>query len=252
MTKTHIIVCVHSAINSFERRNTVRKTWARDQTGLPLQVIFLLGTDQYHHQKQEEIQKESQRYLDILQEDFVDTYANLTLKSMFMLKFVENSADDIKYVMKVDDDSYLNLKRLVDYVSIMEKRCHPKCILGRVLGANSPVIRPNEHDEFTVGWEVPTYMYNQTTFPNAVSGSGYLISRASVPCLYENGLQTPYINLEDIFITGLAASKCQVKLKNSQWFHYVGKQTNLVRHQDILIHGLKEEGRMKQLFDKLH
>ena len=66
------------------------------------------------------------------------------------------------------------------------------------------VIRPKTHNrKYTIGWEVPWYIYNSTTFPNAVSGSGYLISISSVPCLYENGLKTSFLNLEDVFITGL-------------------------------------------------
>jgi len=34
------------------------------------------------------LEQESQMFGDILQENFVDTYNNLTLKTMFMLKFL--------------------------------------------------------------------------------------------------------------------------------------------------------------------
>ena len=96
--------------------------------------------DQKVHQ--EKVQQESQKNSDLLQEDFLDSYANLTLKSMFMLKFALDfgAKHDVKYVMKVDDDSYVHLPRLMSYISIMEKRCQ-NCIVGHVLGPNSPVIR---------------------------------------------------------------------------------------------------------------
>ena len=52
------------------------------------------------------------------------------------------TVQSIKYLMKVDDDSYINLRRLSEYVTIIDKRCSQKCIVGHVLGPNSPVIRP--------------------------------------------------------------------------------------------------------------
>ena len=61
---------------------------------------------------QDLLEQEANENHDLLQEDFIDTYNNLTLKSMFVLKFVQNlSTDSIKYLMKVDDDSYVNLRQ---------------------------------------------------------------------------------------------------------------------------------------------
>ena len=42
-SKTHILICVHSAVNSSERRNLIRRTWAKEQKLLPTKVIFLIG-----------------------------------------------------------------------------------------------------------------------------------------------------------------------------------------------------------------
>ena len=237
--------------------------------------MFLLGRNaEFQHLIEEEIEA----YNDILQADFQDTYANLTLKSMFMLKYGELLPENVvKYVMKVDDDSYINLKRLVSYSEMIEKRCNQNCILGKtfvdvqnnwcllitefyqfaiaghVLGPDSPVIRSKDHDrKFTVGWEVPWYIYNSTTFPNAVSGSGYLISRKSIPCLYKAGLDTSFLNLEDVFITGLAASACHIKLINSRWFNFIGKSSRKVKNHDILVHNVRNSSDMAFIYKKLH
>ena len=171
---------------------------------------------------------------------------------MFMLKFASRLKSLVKYVIKVDDDSYVHLPRLMSYISIMEKRCN-NCIVGHVLGENSPVIRPkSDTKRYALGWEVPNYIYQPQIFPNAVSGSGYIIPMNILECVFNKGLETPYINLEDVFITGLAASKCKVTLKNSPWFNYTGKKISRIRGQDVLVHNVRNETFMYRIYDKLH
>jgi beta-1,3-galactosyltransferase 1 len=186
---------------------------------------------------QSELEKESKLYGDILQESFVDAYNNLTLKSMFMLKFVTSfmdsaPQDSVKFLLKVDDDCYVNLKALLKYNSILAKYSHT--MVGHVLGQDSPVIRPasNSTERYTTKWEVPFYIYpKKETFPNALSGSGYLMRSEDLDCLYRRGLETPFVNLEDIFITGLAAKQCRLKLRSSPKFHFMGLHVCHIRHQ---------------------
>lgn len=219
----------------------------------PATVIFLLGNAQ-NSSEQIELEKESAKFGDILQEDFVDTYENLTLKSMHMLKFVSgliDSTDAVKFLLKVDEDCFVNLKSLLKYTNILAR--YDQTIVGHVLGEDSPVIRPRENSttqRYTTKWEVPFYIYqNKTTFPNALSGSGYLVRSEDVGCLYRRGLEVPFVNLEDIFITGLAAKKCRLKLRSSPKFHYLGQSLCHVRPQDILVHNVKEPQKMRDFFD---
>lgn len=61
---------------------------------------------------QSNLTNESQNYGDILQESFLDSYANLTLKSVMLLKWFTRECDKVPYVLKTDDDMYINLKQL--------------------------------------------------------------------------------------------------------------------------------------------
>lgn len=128
-------------------------------------------------------------------------------------------------------------------------------MVGHVLGADSPVIRPlkNSTEKYTTKWEVPFYMYpDKETFPNALSGSGYLMRAEDVKCIYMNGLETPFVNLEDVFITGLAASSCNLRLHSSPKFHFLGKHVCHTRPQDILVHGIKEPKKLELFYDVIH
>ncbi len=199
--------------------------------------MFYFQGDPQNLTLQSELKRESDMYGDILQESFIDAYNNLTLKSMFMLKFVTSfmnstSPDSVKFLLKVDDDCYVNLKSLLKYTNILAKYSHT--MVGHVLGEDSPVIRPlaNSTERYSTKWEVPFYIYpDKETFPNALSGSGYLMHSEDLDCLYRRGLETPFVNLEDIFITGLAAKKCHLTLRSSPKFHFMGKHICHVRHQ---------------------
>ena len=51
-------------------------------------------------------------------------------------------------------------------------------------------------DKYVPKWEVPVYIYNGEFYPPIVSGSGYVLSRSAVECIYNEALQLPYIHLE--------------------------------------------------------
>ncbi|XP_054260018.1 uncharacterized protein LOC128984702 [Macrosteles quadrilineatus] len=65
--------------------------------------------------------EESGIYDDIIQEGFVDSY-NLTIKSVMMLKWVQQHCSSARFLMKSDDDIYLNLPALSEALQPVAKR----------------------------------------------------------------------------------------------------------------------------------
>lgn len=55
-------------------------------------MVFLVGQTE-KNETQERITNESQTYNDLVQESFTDSYNNLTLKSVMMLKWVVNNCE---------------------------------------------------------------------------------------------------------------------------------------------------------------
>lgn len=67
---------------------------------------------------QYEIIAENERFSDIIQERFVDSYNNLTLKSVIMLKLVSSFCTNTsKYLLKIDDDMFVNLPLIVEMLT---------------------------------------------------------------------------------------------------------------------------------------
>lgn len=56
---------------------------------------------------------EGKKHNDIIQEKFHDTYNNLTLKLVSLLKYATTYCKKSKYIMKVDDDTFTNVNALV-------------------------------------------------------------------------------------------------------------------------------------------
>ena len=67
----------------------------------------------------------------------MDTYNNLTLKSVHMLKvFKIYCADTYKYLMKVDDDLYFNLDATVTH--LQHRPYQRNALIGRVRSQTAP------------------------------------------------------------------------------------------------------------------
>ena len=71
---------------------------------------------------QRSVEMESQQYGDIIQEDFIDSYKNLTYKGIMWLRWVSSYCPHALYVLKVDDDIFVNIFNLVAHISTVYKR----------------------------------------------------------------------------------------------------------------------------------
>ena len=67
-------------------------------------------------------------------------------------------------------------------------------------------------------WYLPPTFYPLNIFPSFLSGTGYLLTGSLVPALYSCALSTPFINLEDVFLTGLCAT---TQLRSHSHFHTI-------------------------------
>ena len=81
-------------------------------------------------ENQEILEYESSLYGDIIQGTFKDTYNNLTLKTVSMLDWVLRYCSDVPFVLKTDDDMYINVPLLLSFIDT--KYDVPNIIYGRL------------------------------------------------------------------------------------------------------------------------
>ena len=102
-----IILTVHAHV---KQRMTLRQTWLKDtnnNTGLA-RYVFLLGTLD-NATLQEQLRQEGMQFKDIIQFNFVDSYRNITYKSIMGFKWAVQFCSKVKFIFKTDDDDYINI-----------------------------------------------------------------------------------------------------------------------------------------------
>ncbi|XP_043198205.1 beta-1,3-galactosyltransferase 1-like [Amphibalanus amphitrite] len=211
-----LLIVVMSAIRSFQARDAIRQTWgARDALPADVRLHFLVGTTA-NGSLSDNLRAENEVHGDIVQQDFVDVYSNLTIKSVMMLKWATVNCNP-SFILKVDEDMFINVPNLVSYLR-EDKHASPDLILGCVI-CNAVVV----HDQFSKYYS-PRYMYARPRFPMYVSGTGYVLGYRIAERIYRQVLSTPLYHLEDVFLTGMVASRLGVLPTDHAGFSYVKRK----------------------------
>ncbi|XP_064616240.1 beta-1,3-galactosyltransferase 5-like [Liolophura sinensis] len=197
-----LLVVVPSVFDHQENRMVIRETWGSvvrtgmwaDGTPLPLiKLIFLFG-QRHDPSLFSTLKEENLQYGDIVLANFVDSYRNLTIKSMAALYWTIRFCPDAKYLLKNDEDTIVNLPRLVELL----KDKVPNSIIGHK-GHVLSVTR----DGYIEKWIVSKEEYPPDKYPPYILGNFYAIPKDLIPKLFHVSQYIPYLSMEDVFITGV-------------------------------------------------
>lgn len=201
-----IVFVVTSSPANEEARNNIRKTWGTFSSRRNLGLGFIIGSieDQNIEQK---LKTESLFYGDLIRFDLLDTYNNLTLKTTLMLKWVAKYCSKAAYIFKVDDDVFLNVNLLLD-LKHQKKIIPNRTIYGRLVRNWIPV-RDKKSKYY-----ISPFHFSPETFPDFTTGPAYIFSSFLALELLNEALNLSFIELEDVFYTGIVASRINVSLVN--------------------------------------
>lgn len=157
---------------------------------------------------------EAQKHGDIVVEDFIDDYTNLTLKSVFMLKWVVNHCSSVPFVLKTDDDMLINVQGLLKELNKDMYKPSQPMIIGRIQEGTMPFRSRSSK------WYLPSWLYPEKILPTFAAGTGYVMTQRAVADIYSKSLDVPLLPLEDVFITGVVANRnLHIPLINIPRFH---------------------------------
>lgn len=149
---------VISAPENIEARNAIRQTW-----GKLIKPIFLMGLSD--NETLNAVAVEAQIFDDIIVENFVDNYQNLTIKSAYAFKNFVKYFNFSDFFLKIDDDVFLGVENLHH----MLKELPRDSLVGKKLRNVEPV--RNECKK----WFLPWFLYPKRYFPDYIYGFAYVI-----------------------------------------------------------------------------
>ncbi|KHJ91559.1 N-acetyllactosaminide 3-alpha-galactosyltransferase [Oesophagostomum dentatum] len=113
-----ILILVLSKISNSKERNIWRRLYgsSRNKQKFGYTTIFSTGTSSESDLTNQLI-TEAEKYGDILQADFDDSYRTLTLKMMSAIRYISIAAREVKAVLKVDDDISWRIRNVTEYIN---------------------------------------------------------------------------------------------------------------------------------------
>uniref|UniRef100_A0AAZ3PCL6 Hexosyltransferase n=1 Tax=Oncorhynchus tshawytscha TaxID=74940 RepID=A0AAZ3PCL6_ONCTS len=120
-----LLLAIKSHPANSDRRAAIRATWGREREwrGQGVRRVFLLGLgrDRGEEGGDPDVGEESERYGDILQWEFRESFFNVTLKEvLFWNWFHQECSTTVLYILKGDDDVYVDVERVVGFLQNRE------------------------------------------------------------------------------------------------------------------------------------
>ncbi|KAM9093801.1 beta-1,3-galactosyltransferase 2 [Sarcophilus harrisii] len=222
-------------------RQIIRQTWG-NETLVPNVVIcrlFVIGLPQplFFQEVQALLEEEDKEHGDLLQVGFLDTYHNLTLKVLMGLEWIAQYCPTARYVLKVDNDVFLNPSFLIHQVLHPEKPTPPNFITGYIYLDSEP--QRSSDDK----WYMPPELYPQEKYPVYCAGPGYVLSVSLAIRILDMAQKVRAIYLEDVYI-GLCIRELGIKPTPSPPYAFsITRQEyeHCAFHHLVLVHHFKPQ-----------
>ncbi|NXP48202.1 B3GL1 acetylgalactosaminyltransferase, partial [Heliornis fulica] len=231
-----LVILVSSSPKDVNSRQAIRATWASQNFwwGHRILTLFLLGQDTGREDDAAalSVEDESILYGDIIRQDFMDTYDNLTLKTIMAFRWVTEFCSNTRFLMKTDADVFINTANLVKL--LLKLNASENVFTGY------PLI-----DNFAYrGFSRKTYIsydeYPFQLYPPYCSGMGYILDGKLAQRIYELMSHIKPIKFEDVYV-GICLNILKVNIsvpEDEQFFlHKINFDLCKYRHL-IAVHGI--------------
>ncbi|XP_063235154.1 beta-1,3-galactosyltransferase 5 [Bacillus rossius redtenbacheri] len=197
-----LLVLVHSAPANADKRRAIRDTWGARRDALRL--LFLLG-EVDSGAAQLALEREDLAHGDLVQGSFRDSYRNMTYKHVMSLKWTAYFCPGARYLLKTDDDVFVNTPALLDFLS---QELSPWGARRLIMCAPFP--RSFVKRSYRSKWRVSPAEYPSRVYPPYCAGWAVLYSPDVVFLLYREAQRARYFWIDDVHVTGTLASRANL------------------------------------------
>uniref|UniRef100_U3JJP4 Hexosyltransferase n=2 Tax=Ficedula albicollis TaxID=59894 RepID=U3JJP4_FICAL len=190
-----LVLLISTTAAELQRRDAIRRSWGSEAAvpGVDILRLFMLGINT-RGINEDVLLRESEQYHDIIQQDFLDTYNNLTLKTLMGMRWVASYCSGTRFAMKTDSDVFVNTMHLVEKLLRPLPPSTQNYFTGHLMKGHTP-IRNKASKWYISEEEFPGNRYH--TF---CSGTGYVFSGDLAAKIVNASLTIKYIHLEDVYV----------------------------------------------------
>jgi len=193
--------------------------------------IFVLGDSPEWN---EMLKDEHKSYKDILQINFVDAYRNMTYKHLSGYWWMTQNCENAQYILRTDDDQAvdtLHLPKFLNHYIGDSKTENERFYLCYALNQTEPKRDPDNK------WYVSHQDYPAEYYPEYCCGWAYVTNIPTIKSILDVSKNEPYFWIDDMFVTGILASKVPDKIKIYNWKNSFlsdhSQHTNEIIHGDL-------------------
>ena len=214
--RRRIAIAVTTAMRSRKLRDSIRNSWGAPEHLLRYNASlhFFIARARSGPFLSEDRKQEMRAHGDMVQLDFIDSYRNLSLKTVEMLRWFRHNCPNVTYILKQDDDTFVNLKRFSKSLTNFERANRRSFIAGLVFHKRKVVKNPKNR------YYIPPSVYNHTYWPTVVTGPAYVVTSDVIDRLtaQHDSHTSPFIPFEDIYVTGILRSAAKITLHSVPGF----------------------------------
>ena len=199
----HIIIYLHSRPSNTRKRKVIRDTWANvtNFKNIIVERIFVIGKIAEVN-AMGDVEDEMALQKDIIIGDFDDTFRNLSLKGLTLLDFVNKKCHGAKYILKADDDIFINTFMIVEkFIGTIWTKT--KTVMCQVKEDNA-ADTTNKNGR----WYIPAELLpgSSDKLPTFCSGYTVLFTADLVPLMLNKSLTSPLVPVDDAYVFGFLLS----------------------------------------------
>lgn len=236
----YFLILIHSAPANDEKRRVIRETWGSVRSP-HLRLLFLVGAVK-NNKLQHQLEVENLKFSDLIQGNFIDDYRNMTYKHVMALKWFIYFCPRAKFLVKTDDDVFVNTLQLLEYVDLQRQHRPiispftprtfnaPSSSIGSSSSSNSntsQILNVLQAKNFLFcqrqaegrvkrsyrsKWRVSGKEYAGRYYPPYCPGYSIVYSPDVVFRLYKEAQRSKYFWIDDVHITGTLAQNSNITI----------------------------------------
>ena len=232
----YILFLIKSRLENTHQRQMIRRTWG-NEFSIPKVIIrrvFLLGVEPKNKNVQHQIGLESRDYEDIVQQFFIDSYYNNTIKLLMGFQWATEYCAGAQFLVFLDDDYYVSPHNLVRLISQIPSTAFKNTIVGYIWQNAVPFrIKHNK-------WYVSLEEYPYSFWPPYPTAGSFIVPMETAKQIHIAAPYVKYIRFDDVYI-GIVAWKLKINLKHSdKLLVYLDAYTKELFRDVVASHGFSD------------